>query len=131
MSIIRKTFKIYMDLYLLGFLLSISLLGCATVNIGPSLGKLREEIIEGVGPDKILLVDINGIINNHKGRTLTGNTLHLGMVEKIRSIIEKAEKDKNIKALLVKISSPGGTVTASDIIFHLFKEYKKRTRVKI
>ena len=52
------------------------------------------------------------------------------MVEKIRSVIEKAEKDKNIKALLVKINSPGGTVTASDIIFHLFKDYKEKKYTK-
>ena len=46
------------------------------------------------------------------------------MVEKIRSILEKAKKDKKIQALLIKINSPGGTVTASDIIFHLLKDYK-------
>ncbi|MEC9423790.1 MAG: signal peptide peptidase SppA [Nitrospinota bacterium] len=131
MLIIRMTLKFNMIICLLGFLISISLLGCATVNIGPSFGELKEKTIEGVGPHKILLVDIDGLINNHKDRSLTGNTLHLGMVEKIRSVIEKAEKDKNIKALLVKINSPGGTVTASDIIFHLFKEYKERTKVKI
>ena len=131
MLIIRMTLKFNMITCLLGILISISLLGCATVNIGPSLGELKEKTIEGVGPHKILLVDIDGLINNHKDRSLTGNTLHLGMVEKIRSVIEKAEKDKKIKALLVKINSPGGTVTASDIIFHLFKEYKEKTKVKI
>ncbi len=131
MLIIRMTLKFNMIICLFGILISISLLGCATVNIGPSLGELKEKTIEGVGPHKILLVDIDGLINNHKDRSLTGNTLHLGMVEKIRSVIEKAEKDKNIKALLVKINSPGGTVTASDIIFHLFKDYKERTKVKI
>ena len=69
--------------YLFVFLISISLLGCATVNIGPSLGELKEKTIEGTGPDKILLVDIDGLINNYKDRTLTGNILHLGMVEKV------------------------------------------------
>ena len=127
----RKWLKFDKNPYVFGFLLSVFLFGCATIHIGPSLGELREETVEGKGPGKILLVDIDGIINNQKDRTLTGNTLHLGMVEKIRSVIEKAEKDKEIKALLVKVNSPGGTVTASDIIFHLFKKYKERTKVKI
>ena len=106
-------------------------LGCATINVGPTLGELEEIVIEGEGPGKILLVDIDGIINNQKDRAFTGTTIQLGMVEKVRSIIEKAEKDNEIKALLVKINSPGGTVTASDIIYHLLKQYKKKNKVKV
>jgi protease-4 len=53
------------------------------------------------------------------------------MVEKIKSIIEKAEKDDEIKALLIKINSPGGTVTASDIILHLLNTYKESSKVRI
>ena len=94
MLIIKKTLQFNMVIYLFGFLIFNSFLGCATVNIGPSFGELKEKTIEGTGPDKILLVDIDGLINNHKDRTLTGNTLHLGMVEKIRSVIEKQRKIK-------------------------------------
>ncbi len=114
-------------LFALAFIVS----GCATINLGPSLGELKEVSVEGEGPGKILLVNIDGIINNQKDRTFSGNTLRLGMVEKIRSILEKAEKDKDIKALLIKMNSPGGTVTASDIIFHLLKEYKEKTKVRV
>ena len=102
--------------------------GCATINLGPSLGTLEEVTIEGEGPGKILLVNLDGVINNKKDRTLSGSTLRLGMVEEIRSIIDKAEKDDKIKALLIKINSPGGTVTASDIIFHLLKTYKETSK---
>ena len=105
--------------------------GCATINLGPSLGTLEEVTIEGEGPGKILLVNVDGVINNKKDRTLSGSTLRLGMVEEIRSIIDKAEKDDKIKALLIKMNSPGGTVTASDIIFHLLKTYKEKSKVRI
>ena len=91
---------------------------CATIQLGPSLGPLEETVLEGEGPGKILLVDIQGIINNQKDHTFTGATTALGMVEGIREIIAKADKDEDIKALLIKINSPGGTVTASDIILH-------------
>ena len=115
------------------FVLVCSILGsgCATINLGPSLGSLEEVTIEGEGPEKILLVNVDGVINNKKDRTLSGSTLRLGMVEDIRSIVDKAEKDDNIKALLIKINSPGGTVTASDIIFHLLKTYKEKSKVRI
>jgi protease-4 len=113
------------------FFLAIIITGCATINFGPSLGELKEVTIEGEGPGKILLVNVDGVINNQKDRTFSGNTLRLGMVEKIKSIIEKAEKDDEIKALLIKINSPGGTVTASDIILHLLNTYKESSKVRI
>ena len=113
------------------FVLAIIITGCATINFGPSLGMLKEVTIEGEGPGKILLVNIDGVINNQKDRTFSGNTLRLGMVEKIKSIVEKAENDDEIKALLIKINSPGGTVTASDIILHLLKTYKESSKVRI
>ena len=118
-------------LRLIVFFLAIIITGCATINFGPSLGELKEVTIEGEGPEKILLVNVDGVINNQKDRTFSGNTLRLGMVEKIKSIVEKAEKDEEIKALLIKINSPGGTVTASDIILHLLKTYKESSNVRI
>jgi protease-4 len=118
-------------LRLIVFFLAIIITGCATINFGPSLGELKEVTIEGEGPGKILLVNVDGVINNQKDRTFSGNTLRLGMVEKIKSIIEKAEKDDEIKALLIKINSPGGTVTASDIILHLLNTYKESSKVRI
>ena len=118
-------------LRLIVFFLAIIITGCATINFGPSLGELKEVTIEGEGPGKILLVNVDGVINNQKDRTFSGNTLRLGMVEKIKSIIEKAEKDDEIKALLIKINSPGGTVTASDIILHLLNTYKESSNVRI
>jgi protease IV len=113
------------------FVLAVIVSGCATINFGPSIGPLEEVTIEGEGPGKILLVNVDGVINNQKGKTFSGSTLRLGMVEEIRGIIEKAEKDDEIKALLIKMNSPGGTVTASDIIFHLLKTYKESSKVRI
>ena len=126
-----KKNRLLRGLRLIVFVLAIIITGCATINFGPSLGELKEVTIEGEGPEKILLVNVDGVINNQKDRTFSGNTLRLGMVEKIKSIVEKAEKDDEIKALLIKINSPGGTVTASDIILHLLKTYKESSKVRI
>ncbi len=104
---------------------------CATIQLGPSMGPLEETVLEGKGPGKILLVEVQGIINNQKDRTFAGATTKLGMVEEIREIIAKAENDDAITALLIKINSPGGTVTASDIILHDLLEFKKRSSIPI
>ena len=129
---LKKNFfrmRVFLSLALL--VVTTNFFGCATINLSPSLGDLEEVTIEGSGPGKILLIDFAGIINNQKNRDITGNTINLGMVENIRSILKKAEKDKEIQALLIKMNSPGGTVTASDIIFHLLKDFKDSNKVKI
>jgi protease-4 len=53
------------------------------------------------------------------------------MVDRIREILKKAEKDKNIKGILLRVNSPGGTVTSSDIIYHEIKSFKERFKVKV
>jgi protease IV len=71
------------------------------------------------------------VINNQKNYAFTGATTALGMVEQVREIIAKAEKDDDIKALLLKVNSPGGTVTASDIILHELVTYKKKHGIPV
>lgn len=105
--------------------------GCATFNLGPVMAPLKEKVISGKGPEKVLLLDISGVIRNKEKRSLTGATLELGMVERVREILDMAEQDEDIKALLIRINSPGGTVTSSDIIYHEIKTYKKKTGVKV
>ena len=104
---------------------------CASFHLGPTMGPLKETVLEGEGTEKILLVDLQGVINNQKDHSFTGSTTALGMVEQVREIISKAEKDDDIRALLIKINSPGGTVTASDIIFHELVTYKKKYGIPI
>jgi protease-4 len=53
------------------------------------------------------------------------------IVQQVVSQLNKAEKDKHIKAVLLKINSPGGTITASDLLYHEISAYKKRTGTKV
>jgi protease IV len=53
------------------------------------------------------------------------------MIQEVVSQLKQAEKDKAIKAVILKIDSPGGTVTASDILYHEILAFKKRTGVKL
>ena len=45
--------------------------------------------------------------------------------------MKKAEKDDRIKAVLFEINSPGGTITASDLLYHEISSFKERTGKKI
>jgi len=100
--------------------------------MGPRIDALEEIIIEeGSGPGKVLLIDVDGPISNRPKKTLAGFDRQTGMVDRIREILKKADVDNNIKGILVRINSPGGTVTSSDIIYHEIKSFKERHNIKV
>ncbi len=114
-------------------LLVVILGGCAFVNV-PLVTQpmpLEEKVLEGEGRGKILLVDISGTISEQEksgGLFWRGET---SMVSLIRESLQKAEKDDRIVGLILRINSPGGTVTASDIIHHDIVEFKKRKKIPV
>lgn len=117
-------------------LIAMSLLifnGCTlfNINVTPRMAPLKEKTISGAGEDKVLMVDIKGVISNKRTVSALGIETKLGMVDRVREILKKAEKDPKIKALILRINTPGGTVTASDIIYHEIKTFKQRRNVKV
>jgi len=74
--------------------------------------------------ERILVVPIKGVILGSGGSDVAGQP---DMVERVRQLLRKARKDKRIKALLLDIDSPGGGVTASDIIYHELKTFRSET----
>ena len=90
---------------------------------------LQEYTLEGDGAGKVLMIPVNGIISDisTKGMIRTEPSL----VQDIVSQLRLAEKDPEIQAVLFKIDSPGGSVTASDVIYHEILSFKKRTGKKV
>jgi len=116
------------------FILLVSCLsGCAFVNVPlmPQVMPLEEQVLEGDGTRKILLIDISGTISEQeKTGGLLGHTAP-SAVSLIRESLQKAGKDDRIAGLILRINSPGGTVTASDIIHHEIVEFRKRRHVPV
>jgi len=90
---------------------------------------LKEFTLEGRGADKILLISVNGMISDASQKSLVRSKP--SVVQQIVAQLKKAEKDKQIKAVLLKINSPGGTITASDILYHEISDFKARTKAKL
>ncbi|MDM8535350.1 signal peptide peptidase SppA [Desulfobacterales bacterium HSG17] len=86
---------------------------------------LKEYTLEGTGEQKILVIPIQGTISNKSQKGIFKKKQ--GMVSRIVSHLKKAEKDASIKAVIFKINSPGGSVTASDMLYHEIMEFKKKT----
>ena len=106
--------------------------GCAYVNLSllSEPGPLREKVVDGEGDDRILLLDVTGVISEEKKRSM-GLRQETSMVDEFREALRKAAKDRKIAGLVVRINSPGGTVTASDILRHEILEYKRKTGVRV
>ncbi|HEY6871593.1 MAG TPA: signal peptide peptidase SppA [Geobacteraceae bacterium] len=91
----------------------------------------EEKVVEGEGTKKILLLDISGAISE---REKSGGMLSRGsssMVDLTREALKKAEEDDDLAGVIIRINSPGGTVTASDIIRHDIMAFKERKKVPV
>lgn len=108
------------------FLLLVS--GCIHVDLFPGGGKLQEAIISGEGKDKVLLIDISGMLTTGKA---SGILEEPSLPARIKEELTKAEEDKDVKAIILRINTPGGSVTASDLVYHELKVFKKKRAVPV
>ena len=92
--------------------------GCASFSVfGNANAPYKEQTLSGSGGGgKVLLLTIDGLISEH-GKEGLLNT-RPSTVEVVAAQLKLARKDKDIKALVLKVDSPGGTVAASDVIYH-------------
>lgn len=118
-------------IFLALFLTALS--GCIVVkvNLTSEEQPLRESVISGKGRDKILLMDITGIISTEEGGALLGAIRKKGMVAAVREQLDLARDDRNVKAVVIRINSPGGGVTASDMLYHEIRNFKDETGAKV
>ena len=63
--------------------------------------------------DKIAVIPLRGLISS----SLDGNVGD-SMVDDMRLALQQAREDDNVRAVVLEIDSPGGEVTASDVIYN-------------
>jgi protease-4 len=120
------------ELLLLG-IVAFLLTGCAFVHV-PLLSPpkpLEEKVLEGKGNKKILILDVSGVVSE---REKSGGLLARGsssMTDLTREALHKAEGDDDVAGMIIRINSPGGTVTASDIIRHDILAFKERKKLPV
>ncbi|HUJ79965.1 MAG TPA: signal peptide peptidase SppA [Nitrospiria bacterium] len=119
-------------LRVLAVLLALLLPGCITISMSQGPSELTETTLEGKGRDKVLLIDISGMITDQERSSgLINPKTEPSLVDEIKAELKKAEDDGHIKAVVLRINSPGGTVTASDIIYHELTKFKARTKLPV
>lgn len=69
---------------------------------------------------RVAVIKIEGIISSSAGDG------HYTMVEVIKAQLKEAAEDHRVKAVILKVDSPGGEVLASDEINRLISEFQKK-----
>jgi protease IV len=131
-----KTPRLFQRTILVGALaLTASLTGCIpqsmTISLGGRGARLAETTIHhdpaaaGTPADKIALIDLRGLITETAVSTLTSSTP--SPIDALTARLNKAARDNTVKAVILRINSPGGSVTASDIAYREIQRFKNET----
>lgn len=102
--------------------------GCITINLLPGAGPLEEKQLSGSGAYKVLMVELSGLISSRESEGLVDQP---NPVAHLKEELTRAANDSNIKALVVRINSPGGTVTASDVLYHELRLFKEKRKIPV
>ncbi|GAB4242502.1 MAG: hypothetical protein OHK005_06320 [Candidatus Methylacidiphilales bacterium] len=102
------------------------LLGGSASGLGKSRGDFEEIHLYGnpLSSDKIAVIDIAGIIS-----ASTPGEVYTTQLDDYTFMLRQALNDPAVKAIVLRIDSPGGEVTASDILFHAVLEADRQKPV--
>ena len=76
-------------------------------------GTYRTVIREGPRDSRIAVINVSGIIDG-------------GQAEEVLRQMEAAKQDRAVKGIIVRVDSPGGTISASDRIYREILDYRKK-----
>jgi protease IV len=109
------------------------LAGCGPTSFVVTPISARKELSEDIvlresawATQKIALLDVDGVIENARPTSLLG----VGGENPVSFFIEKldaAAHDDNVRAIVVRINSPGGGVTATDLMYSELRRFRERT----
>lgn len=92
---------------------------------------LHEHRVSGRGNARIVLLDISGEITTESRDSAFGIQLRESTVSRVEAALAKAREDRRVVGLIVRINSPGGTVTASDIVYDQLRRFKREKNVPV
>jgi protease-4 len=86
-------------------------------------------VIQNASKEKVLMVDISGIITSVSNPNILNREKNI--LSSIRYRLEMAAEDRHIRGIILRIDTPGGEVTASDIIYNEIRLFKQKTGVPV
>lgn len=109
-----------------------ALLGaCIQVQLWGVPPPLRETVVHGESGPKILLLEIDGVLVEQEPEPRLLGPAEDNPVSRIREQLDRAREDDEVRALLLRINSPGGTATASDLVYGEILRFKRERKVPV
>src|SRR3954453_3170380 len=93
------------------------------------LTKFREIVVQRGGrsvSDRIAVIVMRGLISSSVPGTASDN-----MVDDLRIALQQAREDDRVKGVVLEVDSPGGEVTASDVIYNAVVKTRARKPVVV
>ncbi len=122
-----KPFKLFLPLLLL------PLSGCFSFNkmsvpLFPEETPLIPYTIGGnpEASETAVFLQIEGIMLDTEQKGLLGLTGMKNTAAHVRAVLDQISGDPSVRALVLRINTPGGTVTAADLIHHEIMDYRAR-----
>jgi protease-4 len=113
-------------------LLLVTLSGCAVHLHFDLLGeaRLQEVVLEkSKAREKVLLLDIEGLLVS--GSEPGSLNRERDLLSSVLAKLSRAAQDPDIRAVILRLDTPGGEVTASDLLYHEILRFKKRTGLPV
>jgi len=113
------------------------LAGCSD-NVGflikpvPADQRLKETVVrvdKGLVWNKVALIDVEGLLVNTRNGCVWSNWEN--PVSMLCEKLDKAQQDGAVKAVVIRINSPGGTVQASEAMYDQLQRFKRESRKPI
>lgn len=81
-----------------------------------------EEVVvhEGDATKKVVVIPLDGIIANGAPGSLGDD-----MVTDFKRALDQARRDESVKAVVISVDSPGGEITASDVLYNALLQFGK------
>ncbi len=123
--------KVHMRIFtFLIFIIALSGCGTPSLLITPvsNTNKLQEITVQpgrGWFQPKVAIIEVEGMLANAR----TGGFLQPGenKLSLFTQQMNHAANDPAVKAVVLRVNSPGGTVTASDTMYQTVEEFRRRT----
>jgi protease-4 len=108
----------------------LSLLG-GVFSAAPTGGMIQQPLF-GSGPDSVVVINIYGTMYDDpsvSSSLLSGSSIVTP--KKVFMMLDSAKNTENVKAVVLRINSPGGTTTAAEEIYQMLVNFKKETKLPL
>lgn len=97
-----------------------------TLGSSPADRKIESSVVQDAGgfvSDRVAIIDVTGLITNSSSKGfLSESDNPVGL---LHEKLEEARTDSRVKAIILRLNTPGGTVTASDAMYREVKRFRE------